>query len=153
VLTLEGHVKPVLTLDFCSDGYRLATAGEDHTARVWDLRAKRCAYTIAAHTSLVSVVRWGAPAARGGFLLTAGYDGLAKAWGGRDYRLLRALAGHEGKVMAAALGGPGGGRGGTVVATASYDRTIKLWRPDALLLGGNGDGGGGGGDDAEAMAI
>lgn len=34
VLTLEGHVKAVLAIDFAPDGYHLATGSEDHSAKV-----------------------------------------------------------------------------------------------------------------------
>lgn len=40
ILKLEGHVKPVLALDFHPNGYQLATGSEDNTARVFDLRKK-----------------------------------------------------------------------------------------------------------------
>jgi len=152
VSVLRGHVAQALSADFCPDGYRLATGSGDHTARVWDLRAKGCAAVIPAHRALVSAVRWhpGAwPAAGGGggsgggglgghYLLTAGYDCVAKLWSGRDYGLLSTLGGHEGRIMAADLapGGAGGGGGGApararhLVATAAYDRTVKLWRPE-----------------------
>jgi U4/U6 small nuclear ribonucleoprotein PRP4 len=82
----------------------------------------------------------------GHYLLTAGYDCVAKLWSGRDYGLLSTLGGHEGRIMAADLvpggggGGGGGGSGGVgsgsagrvrhLVATAAYDRTVKLWRPE-----------------------
>jgi U4/U6 small nuclear ribonucleoprotein PRP4 len=153
-LTLRGHVSQALSADFCPDGYRLATGSGDHTARVWDLRAKGCAAVIPAHRGLVSAVRWhpgGWPAAGGGaggggglgghYLMTAGYDCVAKLWSGRDYGLLSTLGGHEGRIMAADLvsgagggAGGGGGNGGVAVrhmaATAAYDRTVKLWRPE-----------------------
>jgi WD40 repeat protein len=121
--------------------------------RIWDLRKRACAYTLPAHRSLVSAVRW--QPGGGHFLLTASYDATMKAWSSRDWSLLKVLAGHEGKVMAAdvapraAAGGGGGGGGGDVsmedadgsggsgggggleclVASAGYDRTVKLWAP------------------------
>ncbi len=59
---------------------RTARAGsDDHTARVWDLRKKGCLYTIPAHSSLLSTVRFEPTA--GSYLLTASYDALAKVGG------------------------------------------------------------------------
>ena len=55
-MVLQGHVKGILSLDFSANGYSLASGSEDHTARIWDLRRQRCAYTIPAHQSLVCQV-------------------------------------------------------------------------------------------------
>ena len=65
----------------------------------------------------------------GATLLTAGYDNLAKLWSAKNFRLVRTLAGHENKVMGADLSPDGSG----VVATTSYDRTVKFWWPEAEL--------------------
>ena len=62
----------------------------------------------------------------GHYLLTAGYDNVAKLWSASDFRLVRTLAGHEGKVMGADINPAGDG----LIATVSYDRTVKLWSPD-----------------------
>lgn len=62
----------------------------------------------------------------GHYLLTAGYDNVAKLWSASKYQLIRTLAGHEGKVMGADIGPASDG----LIATVSYDRTIKLWSPD-----------------------
>ncbi|GFR45922.1 hypothetical protein Agub_g7380 [Astrephomene gubernaculifera] len=126
VLLLEGHVKPLLALDFSPNGYHVATGSEDHSAKVWDLRRKGCLYTLPAHTSLLSCVRY--ERAGGWYLLTAGYDCVAKVWSGRDFSLLKSLAGHEGKVMGADVS-PAGNH---LIATVSYDRTIKMWAPEEL---------------------
>lgn len=144
VFTLAGHVKQILALDFAPDGWHVATGGDDHTVKIWDLRKRKCTYTIPAHTSLVSTVRW--QPGSGHVLLTAGYDCAAKLWSSRDWKLLKVLAGHEGKIMSADMcpvfsgGGSGGGRGSggcglgggyeALVASVSYDRTIKVWAPE-----------------------
>uniref|UniRef100_A0A383VFX1 Uncharacterized protein n=1 Tax=Tetradesmus obliquus TaxID=3088 RepID=A0A383VFX1_TETOB len=144
VFTLAGHVKQILALDFAPDGWHVATGGDDHTVKIWDLRKRKCTYTIPAHTSLVSTVRW--QPGSGHVLLTAGYDCAAKLWSSRDWKLLKVLAGHEGKIMSADMcpvfrgGGSGvsGGSGGcglgggyeALVASVSYDRTIKVWAPE-----------------------
>lgn len=52
------------------------TGSDDHTCRIWDLRRKECVYSIPAHTSLVSQVRW--EQTQGTFILTTGYDNQAK---------------------------------------------------------------------------
>ncbi len=43
---MQGHVKAVLSLDFSSCGYLLATGSEDNTARVWDLRKRQVLSTL-----------------------------------------------------------------------------------------------------------
>ena len=66
----------VLGVDFSPNGYHLATGGEDHTCRIWDLRKKGCLYVIPAHTSLVSALKW--EPRDGHFLVTASYDNTAR---------------------------------------------------------------------------
>lgn len=78
-----------------------------------------------------------------------------QVWSGKDFSLVKTLAGHEGRVMAVDVcrshalgGGPTASSGGVlgapcVLASVSYDRTVKLWAPEApppaLLLGADQD--------------
>ena len=126
LLPLRGHVGRALAAQWAPDGYRLATAGDDHSCRVWDIRKKDCAYVLPAHSSLISDVRWSPPT--GEALLTCGFDGDLKVWSTRDWTELISLRAHEGKVLAADWA-----PGGFSIVTAGYDRTIKLWRPEAGL--------------------
>ena len=88
--------------------------------RLWDLRKKKCAYTLPAHSSLISHVRFEPTAGR--FLLSASYDMKAKLWSTRDYSLLRTMEGHEGRIMGGDVSDDG-----RYFATAAMDRTWKLW--------------------------
>lgn len=53
----------------CAD---CCAGGDDNTAKVWDLRQRKALYTLPAHTSLISTVRW--QPGSGHVLLTAGFD-------------------------------------------------------------------------------
>jgi U4/U6 small nuclear ribonucleoprotein PRP4 len=57
-MALRSHIKPILSLDWSPNGYQLATAGEDNTIRIWDIRAASCIYTVPAHTNLITSVRY-----------------------------------------------------------------------------------------------
>lgn len=57
VMTLKGHVTQLLALDMSPNGVNLATGSDDHTVNVWDLRAQRIVYSIAAHSRLISTVK------------------------------------------------------------------------------------------------
>lgn len=62
----------VLGLSFSPNGYRLATGSEDNTCRIWDLRKRKCIYTVPAHSHLISQVKF--EPQEGYFLATASYD-------------------------------------------------------------------------------
>eukprot|EP01137_Pigoraptor_chileana_P021498 Opistho-2@85315 len=125
IMLLAGHVKSVFAVDFAPDAYRIATGSEDHTVRIWDVRKRSSVYTIGAHTNLVSFVKF-QPGEQGGHcLVTAGYDNTARVWTHPGWVALRTLAGHENKVMCVDVTGDG-----RTIATASYDRTFKLWAPE-----------------------
>jgi U4/U6 small nuclear ribonucleoprotein PRP4 len=57
-MVLDGHVQPILGLDFSPNGYQLATGSGDDTIRIWDMRASKALYTIPAHKSNVADVRF-----------------------------------------------------------------------------------------------
>jgi U4/U6 small nuclear ribonucleoprotein PRP4 len=57
-MVLRSHIKPILALDWSPNGYQLATGGEDNTIRVWDIRAAKCFYTIPAHKSTITQIRY-----------------------------------------------------------------------------------------------
>lgn len=55
--------------------YQLATGSEDNTCRIWDVRKRACLYTIPAHMSLVSGLRY---QPEGHFIVTSSYDNTIK---------------------------------------------------------------------------
>ena len=77
IMFLEGHLKPILSIDFSPNGYvehsrsevrmdflldsfryHIATGSEDNLCKIWDLRQTKNAYSIAAHQNLVSTVKF-----------------------------------------------------------------------------------------------
>lgn len=58
IMMLQGHVKQVLGISFSPNGYHVATCSDDNAVRIWDLRKNGCAYTLPAHTNLVSQVKY-----------------------------------------------------------------------------------------------
>ncbi|KAL3896298.1 MAG: hypothetical protein SGCHY_004167, partial [Lobulomycetales sp.] len=157
VVILQGHAKGILDLDWSPNGHQLATASEDHTIRIWDMRGKGsgCLTSIPAHSNLVSSVRYfnassdfklnSRQAGGGGddemmdigdeeevdtrralcsgsYLVSSSYDGTCKVWTSGDFKPIKTFTGIEKKVMACDVS-----RDGKHIATASYDRTFKIY--------------------------
>ncbi|KAF9006147.1 U4/U6 snRNP-specific spliceosomal protein [Cyathus striatus] len=57
-MVLDGHVQAIFAMAFSPNGYQIATGAADDTIRLWDLRALHPLYTIPAHTSNVSDIRF-----------------------------------------------------------------------------------------------
>ncbi|PKI83608.1 hypothetical protein MVES_002299 [Malassezia vespertilionis] len=57
-MVLDGHAREILSAVFAPNGYQIATASGDDTIRIWDMRKLSSIYTIPAHRSSVSDVRF-----------------------------------------------------------------------------------------------
>ena len=114
-----GHGRQLLAMDWSPNGYQLATASDDHTVRIWDMRKQKGIYTVPAHCSLISSVRF---SSSGELLVTASHDATVKCWSARDYSVLKTLEGHEGKVMCVDVRADE-----SQLVTCGHDRTFKLW--------------------------
>jgi WD40 repeat protein len=122
---LSGHEAPVTGLAFRQNGSRLATAGLDNTIRVWDTATgKEASKPRPGYSSSIT----GAIFSPDGRLITASM-GIDKPRGAGTARIIDVatrqtvpLHGHDGSVAAAAFSPDG-----RTVATAGYDRTVRLW--------------------------
>ncbi|KAG0481861.1 hypothetical protein HPP92_009945 [Vanilla planifolia] len=104
---IEGHVKP-------------RKWREDNACRIWDLRKRKCEYTIPAHSKLISQVKY--EPQEGYFLATSSYDTKAMVWSAQDFKPIKTLSGHESKVCGLDVTADG-----QHIATVAHDRTIKIW--------------------------
>ncbi|KAG0336580.1 hypothetical protein BG004_007986 [Podila humilis] len=145
-LTMEGHVGDILGIDFSPNGYQIATGSADNTIRIWDLRTLRSIHSIPAHTNLVSDIKFyqgtemdddptakmhidgeqSQPSKRGLYLGSCSFDGSIKIWSADDWKLQKSLVGHSGKVTGIDIS-----PNGRFLASSGYDRTFKLWAPEA----------------------
>jgi U4/U6 small nuclear ribonucleoprotein PRP4 len=123
IMFMESHLKAILGIDFSPNGYHIATASEDNTCKIWDLRKRSVLYTIPAHTNLISDVKFQRDG--GDYLITASYDNTAKLWTNRTWQPLKTLSGHDGKIMSVDISPDN-----QYIATSSYDRTFKFWAPE-----------------------
>lgn len=59
VMVLDGHIRDILSLDWSpGTGHHLASGSNDDTVKIWDLRMIKCLYSIPAHRSTVSEVKF-----------------------------------------------------------------------------------------------
>src|SRR5262249_39845280 len=115
-----GHAEGINDVAISSDGRRLATASDDHTARLWDLATGQ-SQVLEGHTDEAWTVQVSPDGRR---LVATSKDNTLRLWDGAT-RTSRALRGHEaGGVAFAALV-----LGGRRIVSWGYDRTLRLWDP------------------------
>jgi hypothetical protein len=118
--TIENHADWVLGVAISADGKYLATAGRDKTAKVWDLKAKESVMTFPEHQNIVYAVALSKDVAVG---FSVGADKQLRTWKPTgEGKQVKAYGGHGDEVFKIASSPTG-----AVLATASGDKTVKLW--------------------------
>jgi WD40 repeat protein/serine/threonine protein kinase/tetratricopeptide (TPR) repeat protein len=113
------HGTDVGHAEFSADGHYLATAGDDGSARVWDVEKGTTPLATFRHAGRVVRVAFSPDGRR---LLTASQDGTARLWGALTGRPLAPPLRHSRPLVAASFH-PDGDR----VLTAAEDGVARLW--------------------------
>jgi WD40 repeat protein len=121
-------------ITFSPDGQRLASAGEDQTAGLWDPATGALLATCQGHLSKVQSVAFRPDGAR---LVTTSADGTVRQWDAASGREVEPPYDRHSSEVAAAVYSPDG----QWVASAGTDRTIRVWqatgRQDVAVLHGH----------------
>ncbi len=116
---LPGHTAFVQAVAFSPDGARLASAGNDGTAIVWDLEARRELFRLTGHRAVVRAVAFSPD---GKLLATASFDNTIKLWD-TDTRqqvgTLRSSAGYAALLSFSP--------DGSSLATVAQDGSARSW--------------------------
>jgi WD40 repeat protein len=118
VRTLTGHTGGLNAVAFSPDGKLLATATHAKTARLWDAATGNPMRTLTGHAYVVYAVAF----SPGRLLATGDSDGAVRLWDTATGNPIRVLTGHTDSVHAAAFSPDG-----KLLATASWDKTARLW--------------------------
>ncbi|GAB7340287.1 hypothetical protein MBLNU457_6746t2 [Dothideomycetes sp. NU457] len=127
---LQSHRQPVTCIAFHPVFSSLASGSEDSTIKIWDWELGELERTLKGHTKGVLDVDFGGP--RGGTLLASCSSDLTiKLWDPSDeYKNIRTLPGHDHSVSAVRFipsGAAGAPMSGNLLASASRDKTIRIW--------------------------
>ncbi|KAK3115055.1 Lissencephaly-1 [Teratosphaeriaceae sp. CCFEE 6253] len=128
--TLQSHKSPVTCVAFHPVFSSLASGSEDCTLKIWDYELGELERTLKSHTKAVLDCDFGGP--RGNTLLASCSSDLTiKLWDPADeYKNIRTLPGHDHSVSAVRFipsGAAGAPLSGNLLASASRDKTIRIW--------------------------
>lgn len=134
-ITSDNGELPVLDVTISPSGDRLAAAGCDGTARVWDLEGGEVFLVLDTHQEVVNDIAFSPD---GKYLATASSDGTTILWDVESGKQLAKMPGHRGGVLSLAFD-PKEAR----LATTGQDNTVKLWDLESgqelFTLVGHGD--------------
>jgi serine/threonine protein kinase len=115
--TLPSGRGEVFSVAFSPDGRTIATGGQDHAVRLWNVAARRLAGTLAGHRRAVSAAAFSPD---GRTLATGADDGMVIIWSAAGRRKIAKLDTH-GRGVGALTFSPDG----TLLATAGD--AVRLW--------------------------
>ena len=141
----QGHSAAVQSVAFSADGWRIVTASDDRTARVWDLQTGGQIAALTEHTAPVRsavfspdglrVVSTQMPQRSGNVTIVTSNDSVALLWDALSGRVILRFEGDMVQLYDATFS-PDGKR----IVTASGDNTARIWdaatgKPIAVLSG------------------
>ncbi|GET35530.1 NB-ARC domain-containing protein [Microseira wollei] len=148
ITTMTGYSNWVRSAIFSPNGAAIATGHKDKTLRIWDSNSYQCLQQLLAHAGGISSIAFHPHSS---LLASGGHDSIVKVWNWRIGECLAVLKGHSDEVWGLAFSPipptprrsqaepwePGGGydpkfpplQGGLggILASSSFDQTIRLW--------------------------
>lgn len=124
-LTLYGHKLPVLSISISFDSKLLVSSSADKNVRVWGLDFGDCHKTFFAHNDSILSVAF-VPTnddQNGHHFFSVSKDRAIKYYDGDKFEQIQVLNGHQSEIWALAVA-----NNGTFIATASHDKSIRIWR-------------------------
>jgi WD40 repeat protein len=118
-LVFSGHTGAVNSVAFSSDGTKVLTGSNDHTAILWNASTGAIIRTFTEHTNAVTSVAFSPDGLR---LITGSYDHTARVWNTNTGSRLHIFTTHAGVVSSVAFS-PDGAH----ILTGSWDDTAILW--------------------------
>ncbi len=122
-LTLRGHTGRVNAVAFSHDGRTIATSSDDQTVRVWDAATGSPQGVLEGHIDRVD----GLAFSPDGRLASSALDKTIRLWDPVSGQTLLVLKGHAGRIPRIRFSPDG-----RTLASASHDRTLKLWEAAPL---------------------
>jgi len=137
---LEGHRDIVLSVAASPDGLWLVTSSKDHQCRVWSLGSRQCVAVCVGHTDAVGAVTLSTCpatyASRGAFVVSGGADKILKRWAlpvhALDSKQSALSASHSVRAHDKDINSVALSPNDALVASASQDKTVRLWRTTDL---------------------
>lgn len=127
----DGHTDGIRSLKYSIDGKWLASGSCDNTVKIWDTTDYNCVQTLTGHTDWVHSVSFSNNSL---YLATGSYDNTVKIWRCPNkaknedgetskWECIQTLTQHSSWINCVSFS-----HNGRLLATASEDSTIKIWR-------------------------
>jgi len=122
VMYLKEHESDIYALHISPTGAAFASASEDGTCRVWDLKTGKSLATLVGHAGSVALTSC-ALSASTRTLYATGEDGLLRAWDTQTSKLKEALPAHTERASCLSMS-----TDGRVLISGGWDSALRIWK-------------------------